>query len=184
MLQTTKEALAETLKKMLSNKTLESISIKDIVDECKISRQAFYYHFNDIYDLLELIYTNEAVKLVNDHKDYETWQEGYYHVLQYMLANKKFVQNTYRSIGRDYFENFIFNILYKMILEVVESQSTDLNVEQKNKEFIARFYSFAFIQIGFDWLKRGMLEEPKEIIDQIDVLTKGDIRKALTKYDK
>ena len=52
MIQNTKEVFAESLKKMLENKRLEYITVKDIVEDCGVSRQAFYYHFDDIYDLL------------------------------------------------------------------------------------------------------------------------------------
>lgn len=53
MLKNAKEAFAESLKKMLEKKAFNHISIKDIAEDCGVSRQAFYYHFKDIYDLAE-----------------------------------------------------------------------------------------------------------------------------------
>ena len=44
---TTKRALATSLKNMLSKKTLEKITVKDIVDDCSLNRQTFYYHFHE-----------------------------------------------------------------------------------------------------------------------------------------
>ena len=60
MSELTKKALAVSLKKLLSKKELSKITISNITDECGVNRQTFYYHFKDIYDLLEWIYKNEV----------------------------------------------------------------------------------------------------------------------------
>ena len=52
---TTKRALAESLKKLLSKKNLDKITVKDIVTDCGVNRQTFYYHFHDIYNHLLLL---------------------------------------------------------------------------------------------------------------------------------
>ena len=78
MAQTTKKAFAASLKKLLSQKPLDKIKISDITNDCAVNRQTFYYHFKDIYDLLEWVYTNEATRALGDKKTYDTWQEGFY----------------------------------------------------------------------------------------------------------
>ena len=45
MPNTTKQALEESLKHMLLKKPLDKITIRDITEDCGISRMAFYYHF-------------------------------------------------------------------------------------------------------------------------------------------
>ena len=76
MSEITKRALATSLKKLLSQKELTKISIKDITDDCGIQRQTFYYHFADVYDLIEWIYTNEVIKpIIHDKDTYEKWKD-------------------------------------------------------------------------------------------------------------
>ena len=53
MRQTTKEAISEAFCALLSKRTIDKITVKDIVAECGVNRQTFYYHFRDIYDLME-----------------------------------------------------------------------------------------------------------------------------------
>jgi len=48
MTQTTKKALASSLKKLLAEKTLDKITVIDITNDCEVNRQTFYYHFKDI----------------------------------------------------------------------------------------------------------------------------------------
>ena len=47
MPNTTKQALEESLKHMLLKKPLDKITIRDITEDCGISRMAFYYHFQE-----------------------------------------------------------------------------------------------------------------------------------------
>ena len=65
MASSTKEALGNALKKMLSVKPIDKITVKDLVEECGVNRQTFYYHFDDVYDLLEWVFeedTNKALR--------------------------------------------------------------------------------------------------------------------------
>jgi len=52
----TKLALANSLKGLMVKEAFSNISVKDIVDDCGLTRQAFYYHFKDKYDLLKLYF--------------------------------------------------------------------------------------------------------------------------------
>ena len=56
MANSTKEALGSALKKMMAVKAIDKITIKDLVEICGVNRQTFYYHFDDVYDLLEWVF--------------------------------------------------------------------------------------------------------------------------------
>ena len=60
----TKSALADAMKKLMVCKSFAKISISDLCEECGLNRKSFYYHFKDIYDLLEWIFANEVVKKI------------------------------------------------------------------------------------------------------------------------
>ena len=112
MSEITKRAFASSLKKMLAKKPLEKIRIIDITEYCGVNRQTFYYHFKDIYDLLEWVYTNEATKALGEKKTYETWQQGFKQIFQYIVNNKEFVLTTFNSVSREYLERYLYNEVY------------------------------------------------------------------------
>ncbi|MFR8977240.1 MAG: TetR family transcriptional regulator [Christensenellales bacterium] len=60
MANTTKRMLSMSLKKLLSKTTLDNITIQDITDDAEVSRKTFYYHFQDIYDLLDWTLQEDA----------------------------------------------------------------------------------------------------------------------------
>ena len=138
----TKKALASSLKKILSKKEFNKITINDITEDCGVNRQTFYYHFKDIYDLLEWIYTNEVIgKIKNLETDNptENWQQEFLYVFEYIIENKKFVYNTYYSVSRSFFLNFVYQQTNLVLTKAVNEKSKNMNIDEKNKKFIADF---------------------------------------------
>ena len=182
MSQMTKKSLAVSLKKMLAQKPLEKIKVTDITEDCEVNRQTFYYHFKDIYDLLEWVYTNEATRALDGKKTYDTWQQGFTQILDYMLENKSFVLNTFNSVSREYLERYLYNEIQLLLMGVVEEKAKGMSVRENDKEFIADFYKYAFVGLLLDWIKKGMKEKPVDIISRLNTLICGNIEGALEQY--
>ena len=89
MASSTKEALGNALKKMLSDK----ITVIDIVEDCEVNRQTFYYHFDDVYDLLEWVFEEDTNKALPHEIYYDKWRENVIEWFQYLQDNRSFVLN-------------------------------------------------------------------------------------------
>ena len=164
---TTKQALEESLKHMLLKKPLDKITIRDITEDCGISRMAFYYHFKDIYDLVEWACVEDASKALQGKKTYETWQEGLLQIFEAVLENKPFILNAYRCISREQMERFLYQLTYGLIRGVVEEQSRGAAVSEEDKSFIAEFYKYSFVGVMLDWIRQGMTDDP-QVVDGKD----------------
>ena len=66
MPNSTKTVMKASLKKLIKKKPLAKITISDIADDCGISRMTFYYHFKDIYDLVEWCIISDAEESIRD----------------------------------------------------------------------------------------------------------------------
>ena len=104
MSQTTKRALEASFKKLLLEKPLNKITINDITEDCGVNRMTFYYHFKDIYDLVDWILAEDAAKAMEGRRGFGTWSEAYLDVLRQLQDNKTLVLNVYRSVGREQWE--------------------------------------------------------------------------------
>lgn len=182
MSQTTKRALAVSLKKLLAQKSLDKITVIDITDDCQVNRQTFYYHFQDIFALVDWIFLTEATEAIDGQKTYGTWQQGFLRVFDYVLCNRALVVNVYHSVSRDQLERYLYDVTYDLLIGVVEEQAQGMAVREEDKRFIADFYKFAFVGLLLDWIRRGMKDEPAVVVDRLSVLIHGDIRRALEKY--
>lgn len=120
MANMTKKALENSLKKLLKEKPFDKITIADITEDCGISRMAFYYHFQDIYDMAEWVCIEDGKQALKDKKTYDTWQEGMSQVFEAVIDNKPFIMNIYHSVSKEKIENYLYKLSYQLIADVVE----------------------------------------------------------------
>ncbi|WP_444659010.1 TetR/AcrR family transcriptional regulator [Caproiciproducens sp. R2] len=182
MSQTTKRALEASLKNLLLQKPLDKITINDITEDCGISRMTFYYHFRDIFDLVEWSCVEDATKALEGKKTYDTWQQGFLQIFEAVLANKPFIMNVYHSVSREQVEIYLYRLTYDLLIGVVEEKAEGMAVRDEDKKFIADFYKYGFVGLMLDWIKNGMKEEPQTIIDRLSSLVHGNITSALDNY--
>ncbi|MCY6960265.1 TetR/AcrR family transcriptional regulator [Clostridium brassicae] len=181
MSQTTKKALAQSLKKLMNTTSLAKITVNNIVNDCGVNRRTFYYHFQDIYALLEWIFKNEVAAVMAENKTYETWQQGFLRIFFYLSENRKMVLNTYNSIGRDQLETHLYSAVYNLVLDVVDEITEGMEVSEKEKEFVVNFYKVALVGLLLEWIRTSMTENPEQIVDNLNKLISGDTYKALLK---
>ena len=184
MTNITKYALEASLKKLLQPKPLDKVTINDLTSDCGISRMAFYYHFKDIYDLVEWVCLEDAKKALQGKKTYDTWQEGLLHIFEEIIQNKQFILNVYHSLSREQIENYLFEMTFSLLMGVVEEKSAGLEISEEQKKFIADFYKYSFVGIMLDWIKRGMKEDYRELTEKISTTLSGNITNSISNFMK
>ena len=174
MKNATKKAIAEALKHLLLKKP-----INDIAEECGISRMTFYYHFKDIYDLVEWICEEEARSVISDNRTYETWEQGFLSLLETFKANKPFVMNIYHSVEREQIERYMLRLVEKLLDDVVREQAYGLKISDAGKHSVSAFYTYAFLGVVLEWVRGGMIITPQEVVRSTATIIQGDFRNSL-----
>ena len=182
MSQVTKRALEASLKNLLLQKPLSKITISDITEDCGINRMTFYYHFKDIYDLVEWSCQEDASKALAGNKTYETWQQGFLQLFKAVQDNKPFIMNVYHSVSREQVENYLYQLTYDLLEGVVEEQAAGMSVRPEDKAFIANVYKYAFVGLMLDWIKHDMKDDPNIIVADLSVAIHGSVSAALERY--
>ena len=176
MAKLTQRAMAASLKKMLSKKTLDKITVKEIADDCGVKRQTFYYHFKDIYDLLEWTFIHEGEQFIDRERICSNWQDVYLEVFRYIEKNKSFTINAYNSMAREHLEQYLYQIVYRLIAQFVEGMEGSEKIPAEDRDFICDFYKFALVGIILEWIGTGMKEDPE--------LITGKLRRLLERHIK
>ena len=182
MSQVTKRALEQSLKNLLLKKPLTKITVADIAEDCGINRMTFYYHFKDIYDLVEWSCLEDAKRALDEKKTYDTWQQGLLQIFEAVQANKPFILNVYRCVHREQVEKYLQPLVDQLLLDVLEEEAKGLTVRDEDKQFIAQIYGYIFIGLMLDWIKDDMREDPEEIVSRLATLIKGSMAAALARF--
>lgn len=182
MSQITKRALEQSLKNLLLQKPLNKITISDITEDCGISRMTFYYHFKDIYDLVEWACMEDAKKALENKKTHDTWQQGFAQILHAVRENKTFIMNVYHCVSREQVEKYLVSLTDHLLMGVITEQSAGMTVREEDKFFIAQVYSYSFVGLMLDWIKDGMQAEPELLVNKLALVLQGNIAQALERF--
>ena len=183
MSQVTKRALEQSLKNLLLKKPLTKITVGDITDDCGINRMTFYYHFKDIYDLVEWSCLEDAKRALDEKKTYDTWQQGLLQIFKAVQENKPFILNVYRCVHREQVEKYLQPLVDQLLLNVINEEAAGITVRDEDKQFIAQVYSYMFIGLMLDWIKDDMREDPQQIVEKLSKLIKGSVSVALSRFN-
>lgn len=180
----TKRAMSAALKNLLKEKKLNKITVQDIADECGINRQTFYYHFQDIYDLVEWTCIEDTEKVLKENRTYDTWQEGFLSVFDLAKKDKTFIDNIYRSVSLEMFEQYLYRLVYPLLKNVVDEKANGQTVREENKKYIADFYKYAFVGVLLEWIRNDMAESPGQIVDRVSRIVGGAIENAFANFNR
>ena len=181
MSEVTKRALAESLRKMMGNKPLSKITVTDIAKDVGVSRMAFYYHFQDIYDLVDWICREDVAEAL-EGKEMLPWQFRMRAILEKARGDKGFLMNLYHNVSQERIERYIFYMLQSVISTGVEQQAEGYNISRQDKKFIAEFYQFGLIGVVLNWLRSDMKQTPEELTEALEPLMKDHFRLAAHNY--
>ena len=182
MSQVTKRALEQSLKNLLLKKPLTKITVGDITEDCGINRMTFYYHFKDIYDLVEWSCLEDAKRALEEKKTYDTWQQGFLQIFKAVQENKPFILTVYRCVHREQVEKYLQPLVDQLLLNVINEEAAGITVRDEDKQFIAQVYSYMFIGLMLDWIKDDMREDPQQIVEKLSKLIKGSVSVALSRF--
>lgn len=184
MASSTKEALGIALKKMLTVKPIDKITVKDLVEECGVNRQTFYYHFDDVYDLLEWVFEEDANRILPDEIFYDEWRENVMLFFRYLYENRSFVLNIYNSQNRSYMLRYFKRRLHYCIHGFAVIVADGRNIEWSDLEFVCEFYAQGVTGLISQWLDLNMELPPEITSEKFMQVLDGSIESMLSRFQK
>lgn len=169
----TQKAIKESFIKLLNEKPLSKISVKDIVEDCGINRNSFYYHFQDIPSLLESMVTDEADKIIEEYPQIESLDAGMEVAISFAIENKNAVLHMYNSVNRDLYELYLMRVCKHVVSKYIETVFKDSKGKKEDEELAIRIVSASLFGLVIDWMNSGMNEDRPADIHRICELCKG-----------
>lgn len=165
----TKKALAAALKSAMEKKPLSKVTVSELIAACKVNRKTFYYHFQDIYDLLKWTLDEEAIDVVRKFDFVVNTEEAIRFVIGYVEENKHIINCAYDSMGHEEIKRFLYNDLFGVIRNVIDDSEKNLNLNLKEtfKDFISAFFTEACAGMIIDYIKYRGKHDKETVIQNI-----------------
>lgn len=141
----TKKLLCSALKETMKHKPFSKVTVSELIKDCNLNRKTFYYHFEDIYDLLKWMLEQEAIEVVKQFDIVTDYEEAFNFVMDYVEKNAYFLNCIYDSVGRDELKRFFYNDFICIIGKIIDDYENSLNlaISDNFREFIVNFYTEA-----------------------------------------
>lgn len=183
MRQTTKEAIAQALESLLEKRSIEKITVKDIVAECGINRQTFYYHFHDIYDLMEWALMQSIEKYAaRNFTGEQDWREKVKLLFHYFYIHRVMILHGYDATNRMQYERVMSKGVLGLVRQIMEEYPQAARVPEEKREFICTVYARGITGFFLEWLEAGMPDERHVKLDDYFTMIDGSIGNALDKF--
>lgn len=179
MAQFTEKAIMNTFVRLLDQIPLDKITVRDIITECGISRNTFYYHYGDVYALLEALLKQEMQKLQAKHRPGDTWYDDLRTIFTHISKNRKRVYHIYHSISHSVLTQYLFQVTEGLFWDYIRSAAEGLDVSEEDLRFLCFSYQSMFVGMLLDWLHHGMKGEPVDFLERTQRLMLGNTRRML-----
>lgn len=104
MSQLTQKTIVETTVRLVEQKSVKKITIRDIVEACGITRNTFYYYFHDIYEVLEYALAAGFERISSESQSLEEFLSASF---AFCVEYQKVLYNLYHSVGYEQLADYL-----------------------------------------------------------------------------
>ena len=180
----TKKAIRDSFVKLLNEKPLSQITVKDIVDECGVNRNTFYYYFEDIPQLIESVVNEDAERIIQEHPTIDSLDDCINAALEFALTNRKAVLHIYNSINRDVFERYQWRVCSYVVVAYVDGILGDRKITAEDRITVVDYLKCVCFGIIMGWLETGMNPAAMVRFRRIFELKRGDLERLVDRCNK
>ena len=169
----TKKAIKDSFIKLLNERPLSQITVKDIVEDCGINRNTFYYHFDDLPSLLKDIIKEDAENIIEKYPSIDSMEQCFDVAIRFALENRKAVLHMFNSVNRDIYEHYLTDVCNYVTTVYVNTILKGKSIKQSDKEIFIRLLQCEFFGQIISWMSDGMKDDVYERFHRLSELCRG-----------
>lgn len=179
----TKKNFATVLKEKMKEKPFSKITVSELIADCGVNRKTFYYHSQNIYDLLRWLLQEETFKILNQFNLMVDYKDAIGFILDYICDNRSILRCAYQSLGRDMLTQFFYSDFVDNTELVVSGYEIENNLylPQNLKKYYCNFLTGAVAEILLHYVIDDQSWSRQESIENISVILQTSVLGLLAK---
>ncbi len=171
----TKRAIIDCTIALAEQKPLKKITVNDIVKGCGITRNTFYYHFHDIYDVLSQAIEEEILKLETSNPLDD--DQIIFDIIEFTVMYKKVWRNLYKTLGQEELQRYVIRMLHGVFLKYLRLHLNGVQISKMDEGIIVSYFEEALFGVLARWIRGesggDSPEEMHKISNRIRVIFDG-----------
>lgn len=179
----TKDLIRSEFINLLNKKPLHNVTVTELAKQCKIERKTFYYHYENLPQLIKEIFDEELDQVIEEYNETLSWEEGFILATKFILDNKKAIKHMYESDYKIDLERYVFSISGEIMNKYVRRQAEMTRAQETDVKLIAYFYQCALSSALIQWVATDMKTDPKAVTRRMGELMDGNILLSLKRSE-
>lgn len=149
-----KEMIAQAALTLMMDHHIKKLTVKDIVEQCHITRQAFYYHFEDIPALFHWMLEKNTDQLLEQAVSKPNAEDG---LRCFFVMAIDFIPYIRRGMDSNYhleLEKLLRQYMQRFFVAVAEKQNYYPQCSIAEIKLIARYHSLAILGLLQEWTEQ------------------------------
>jgi AcrR family transcriptional regulator len=137
-----KRQIAAMFLEMAKKKPVDKITVTDLVEACDISRQTFYYHFQDLLEVIEWLAQQALEKGLEASLGTSDPREAIRQFFAVVSCGHEIIPKLLQSRKRSYVEGLIVSGVRSYLQALAQRQVLDLGQQPEEREITLEFYTY------------------------------------------
>lgn len=165
--------------RLLDEKPLNKITVRELTEKCGVSRNTFYYHFQNIPHLLGETLEEKADWLIQNHYRPGSPIDCICPLIRFGMDRRRAVLHIYRAIPREEFIVYLERVAGHIVGEYFDNASAEMTPSAGDRQILTGYYKCMLVGVFLDWLDSGMNYDLMAAAQRICRLFAGSGRRAL-----
>lgn len=161
-----KEMIARTFARMVSEKGMDNVTVKSLVEACHISRQTFYYHFQDLMDVIEWAMDQTLHQVLEEALVNQKPEEALQIFVEFAVKNRELLKKMLDSQRREQIEGMLFATARKYLRGLLETATPRLSMNYSDMDLLLDFWAGGFTGVLLQQCRKKQVDA-KKLTDQI-----------------
>lgn len=180
----TKKAIRDSFVKLLNERPLNRITVRDIVDDCGVNRNTFYYYYQDLPQLMESIVKEDAERIIREYPAVTSIEECINAAVGFALDNRRAVLHIYHSVNRDLYEQYQWRVCEHTVTTYVDGILAGRQISAQDRKVIIAYLKCVSFGIIIGWLETEMETEIQSQFERIYELKQGDLERMIARCEQ
>lgn len=170
----TKNDLEEALRRLLEQKPLDQIRVRELTELCGIRRQSFYYHFPDVWTLFDWSLRKEARELPLRQQYCFTWRQALVDLLHHTARHRRYYQALLESRGRVGLRTVMGDALHGVLLKTVDYYQRRCGTQSSpdRDHTLLSCWETLFLTLLESWIQEDFLQSPEDLLPFVETMVR------------
>lgn len=152
MKSSTKQVIQESFRRLLLAKSLDKITVRDIVEDCGMTRNTFYYHYEDIYDLFDDYLETRMQLAWQSLPSGSSWDRILSQMISSVFDAPQMGRHIFSSRKRESMRLYLNKMLSSLIDRYIAENAYGLSVSPADRQLICDTCCHALYGLLEQWL--------------------------------